>query len=108
MGSHPDVVVHASVLEEELSVSPEGAELVGAGHDPADELLLTTLLRRRVECEDLEQHRVHWDHLELITEVVLELVSPAVDIVGLKLQLEGPVGLMLLVAVLVEHADLHD
>ena len=40
-------------------------------------------------------------------EVILVLVSPAVDIEWLDIELEGPVGLLLFVAVLIKLGDLH-
>ena len=36
VGAYLDVVVEARVLEEELSVAPEGVDLVGAGRNPAN------------------------------------------------------------------------
>ena len=106
--SELDVVIHAAMLEEQLLVTPEGADGVGAGHDPADQLLITTLLRRGVEGEDLEHDSVHGDDLDLILEVVLVLVGPAIDIVRLHVELIRPVRLVDLLAVLIELGNLHD
>lgn len=108
VGSHLDIVVHASMLEEELRVAPEGVDLVGARSDPANQVLFTALLRRSIEREDLEHDSVHRDNCKLVLEVVLILISPTVDIVGLDLKLEGPVRLLLLVAVLIKLGQLHD
>lgn len=107
VGTDLDVVIHAGMLEEELSVAPERAELVRAGHDPADKALLATELGRLIEGEDLKHHCVHWDDFDLILEIILVFVSPSVDIIGLKLQLEWPVRLGLFMSILVILSGLH-
>lgn len=108
VGSHLDIVVQAAMLEEELRVTPEGADLVGARGDPADKVPFAALLRRSVEGEDFEHDGVHRDDGELVLEVILILISPSIDIVGLDLELEGPVRLFLLDAILIKLGQLHD
>jgi len=106
--SASDVVIESSVLKEQLGVAPEGAELVGAGCNPADQFLFATELRRLVEGEHLEHDGARGDSLDLVLEVILVLVGPAVDIVALELNLERPVRLSLLVTSLIVVSDVHD
>ena len=109
VGSLLDIVVHAAVLEEELSVAPPGVNSVGAGHDPADQFILTTELRRLVEGHKLEEHLVGFQSLfHLVLHVVLVFVFPVEHIVWLHVHLEGPVGFRLLVAILVVLCHIHN
>ena len=71
-------------------------------------MLFTALLGRGVKCEDFEHDGVHRDDGELVLEVVLILISPSVDVIGLDLELEGPVRLLLLDTILIELGQLHD
>jgi len=73
-----------------------------------DELLLATVLRRRVKSEDLEHDCVGRDEAKLVEEVVLVFVGPSVDIIGLNLDLERPVRLRLLITILVKLGELHN
>ena len=108
VGTELNVVVHTSVLEEELRIGPEGADVVGAGDNPADKVVFAILLRRGVKGEDLEHDRVPGNRLNLVLEIVLIFVGPSKDIVRLKLQLEGPVRVLFFVAILVELGHFHD
>lgn len=71
-------------------------------------LLWAVELGRAVVAEDSEHDRVLRDDLELLLEVILVLISPAIDIVGLNIDLEGPVGILFFVAKLIELGQLHD
>jgi len=66
------------------------------------------MLRRAVVPENFVHHGVFRDDLELLMEVILILVSPSVDIVGLNIDLEGPVRVLFLLAELIEFSQLHD
>lgn len=107
MRAHLDIVVHATMLEEELLVTPVGANRVRTADQPSDESLFATEFGRLVEGEYLEHRGVHWDDRNLILKVVLVLVSPPIDIVRLNIELIWPVRILLLVAVLVELGDVH-
>ena len=96
------------MLEEQLSVSPEGVNCVGAGNNPADQAILATELGCDVEAEDLEECSVGWEDRHLILHVILVRISPAIDIVWLDVYLIGPVGILLLIAVLVKEGHVHD
>lgn len=111
VGSVPDVIVVAMVLEEKLLVAPERWCGLRAGNQPADVALwafVITVLGRAVVAENSEHDGVYWHNLELILEVVLESVSPAIDIVRLDIDLERPVRVLLLVAVLIVLGQLHN
>ena len=73
-----------------------------------DKFLFTTVLGRRVVTEDFKHDGVRGNEAKLIEEVVLEFVGPSVDVIGLNLNLERPVGLGLLVAILVKLGELHN
>ena len=73
-----------------------------------DESLVTTVLRRHIVTEDLEHDGVCGNEAQLIEEVVLILIGPSVDIIGLNFDLEGPVWLVLFVAKLVKLGELHN
>ena len=103
-----NVVVESAVLEEESAIAPERADLVGARDDPADEIGLAAELRRFVEGENFEHHGVRRDDGDLVPEVVLVVVGPAVHVVGLELELDGPVRVCLPVTVLIVLGDFHD
>lgn len=69
--------------------------------------LFAAKLRRHVKSNDLEHDGVHGNCGQLILNVVLVLVGPAVHIVRLHIDLVGPVRVLLFVAVLVEQSQLH-
>ena len=73
-----------------------------------DKLLLTTSLGRAVESEDFEHNRISGDEGELVKEVVLVLIGPSVNVIRLDLDLEGPVRLSNLVAVLIPLGEFHN
>ena len=73
-----------------------------------DESFFSTVLRGHIVSEDLKHYGVCRDKANLIEEVVLVLVGPTVDVIGLDLNLEGPVGLGLLVAKLVILSEFHN
>ena len=108
VGSLLDIVLISVVLEEELLVTPQGRNGLRAGHEPADVSLFATDLRRLVVAEDPEHGSVGLYDLELLVEVVLVGIGPSVDVVWLNVDLEGPVVVDDLVAVLVELGKLHD
>jgi hypothetical protein len=95
------------VLEEKLLVTPQRSHGLGARHDPADQVVFTTELGRLVVGEDLEDGGVRLNLDELILEIVLVLVGPAIDIIRLKIDLEGPVGVLDFVTKLIELRELH-
>jgi len=103
-----DVVLVAAVLEEKLLVTPQGRSSLGARHEPSDMLLLTTELGRGVISEDFEHSGVRLDDGELVMEVVLVGISPAVNIIRLDIDLEGPVMILNLITVLIELGKFHD
>ena len=108
VGSLLDIVLVSVVLEEELLVTPQGRNGLRAGHEPADVALFATDLRRLVVAEDPEHGSVGLYDLELLVEVVLVGIGPSVHVVWLNVDLEGPVVVDDLVAVLVELGKLHD
>lgn len=71
-------------------------------------LLWAVELRRAVVGENLEHGGVLGDNLELFVELVLVSISPAVNIIRLNIDLEGPVRVLLFVAKLIEFGQLHD
>ena len=104
-----DVVFHHAVLEEKLLVAPERGDRRGARDDPANEALHAAELRGLVVAEDLEDSGVRLDRSnQLLVEVVLVGVGPAVHIVRLAFDHERPVRVFHLVSVLIEHGELHD
>lgn len=104
-----DIVVHAAVLEEELRVAPPRVNGFGARHKPANQTVLASDLRRLIEAEELEEHLVGFQSLtHLVLHVVLVLVFPIEHIVGLHIHLVWPVGILLLVAILVELGHIHN
>ena len=111
VGSVPDVIFVAMMLEEKFLVAPERWCGLRTGDQPADVALwafVITVLRRAVVAEDSEHDGVYWHNLKLILEVVLEGVGPAIDIVRLDIDLERPVRVLLLVAELIELSELHN
>ena len=106
--SHLDIIVHSTMLEEKLRVTPEGADVVWARGNPADQPFFAALLRRNIKSKDFEHNGVHRDDCELVLEVILILISPSIDVVGLDLELEGPVRFLLLIAELIKLGQLHD
>lgn len=108
VGPLANVVLVAVVLEVELLVAPQGRGRLRAGDDPPHESLRRTVLRRAVVAEDLEHGSVSLDQRELVVEVVLIGIRPAVHVVRFDVDLERPVRLGLLVAVLVKLGQLHD
>ena len=103
-----DVVLVSVMLEEKLLVTPKGWRRLRARDQPADAFLGAVVLRRAVISENLEHGSVLRNNLELLMEVVLVLIGPAINIVRLNINLEGPVRVLLLVAKLVEFGQLHD
>ena len=55
-----------------------------------------------------EHHSVHGDYRKLVLEVILVSIGPAIDVVGLNFDHEGPVRMRLLPAILVKLGQLHD
>ena len=103
-----EIVLVTVTLEEKLLVSPTRGDHIGAGHNPADLVVLTTELGRLIVCEDLEEASVCLDNGELVVEVVLVGIGPAVDIIRLKVDHEWPVGLLDSTAAVVILGHLHD
>ena len=73
-----------------------------------NQALLTTEFGRLIISEHLEHCRVDWHLTELFKEVILPLVSPAINIVRLNFDLEGPVVVLNPVTVLIVLGQLHD
>ena len=96
------------MLEVEHLVTPLRADSWWASDQPSNESFFATSLRWWVKTEDLEHYGVSGDRSNLVTEVILELIGPAVDVVRLNLNLEGPVVIINFFAVLVELRELHD
>ena len=104
-----DIVVHAAVLEEELSVAPPRVNGFGAGHEPTNEDLLASKLRRLIEADQLEEHLVGFQSLgHLVLHVVLVFVLPTEHIIWLHIHLVWPVRLCHLVAILIELCHIHN
>lgn len=103
-----DVVLVATVLEEKLLVTPFGGNVLRARHDPSDQSVFATELRRLVVGEHLEHRGVGFDLLELVIEVVLVSIGPAVNIIRLEVDHEWPVRLCDLITMLIELGELHD
>ena len=103
-----DIILVPMVLEEEHLVAPLRASRLRTGHNVTNQSVLATVLRRHVVTEDLEHDCVLGDEAQLVLEVVLVLVRPSVDIIGLDIDLERPVWLLLLVSVLIKLGELHD
>ena len=108
VGSDFDIIIHATVLEEEFLVAPEGRDGVGTRDDPADQLFFTTELRRCVICKHFKHYRVHWNYRHLVLEVVLILISPSIDIIWFDIDLVWPVRVFLLLSILIKLSYLHD
>lgn len=70
--------------------------------------LVITVLGWAVVAEDSEHNGVYWHNCKLILEVVLEGVGPAIDIERLDIDLERPVRVLLLVAILIVLSELHN
>ena len=102
-----NVVFVPVVLEVKHLVTPEGRSGLRARHQMADKALLTAKLRRLVESKHLEHCGVNRHLSKLLKEVVLPLIRPAIHIVGLNFDLEGPVMIIDLITVLVELRQLH-
>ena len=96
------------MLEEEHLVTPKRSGSLRSGDNVTDEFLVSTMLRRHVVTEHFEHNGVCWNVAHLVEEVVLVLIFPAVDIIWLDLDLERPMGIFLLIAVLIEFNDFHD
>ncbi len=103
-----DVVLVATVLEEKLLVTPLGSDVLRARHDPSDQVIFATELRRLVVGEHLEHRGVGFDLFELVIEVVLVSISPAIDIIRLEVDHEWPVRLCDLITMLIVLCELHD
>ena len=107
-GALLDVVLVAAVLEEKLLVTPERSDSVRASYDPTDQAVFATKLGRFVICKYLEHGGISLDHRQLVIEVVLVSISPAVDIIRLEIYHEWPVGLGDRVTLLVVLGELHE
>ena len=105
--THLNIVVHPTMLEEELLVTPVRADGVRATHKPTDQAILAAELGRLIEREHLEHARVDWDDRHLVLKVVLILVGPTENIIRLDIQLIWPVRVLLLATVLVELGNFH-
>jgi len=108
VGAYFDVILVPMVLEEEHLVSPEGAGGLRAGDKMTDQLLFAVMLGRTVVTEDLEHNRISGDIGQLVKEVILVLVGPAIDVIRLNLDLERPVRFFDFVTVLIELGELHN
>ena len=91
-----NIIIHATMLEEEFLVAPEGGDGVRTGDDPANQLVFAAELRRLIKCKHLEHHCVHWNYRHLVLEVVLILISPSIHIIWFDIDLVWPVRVLLL------------
>ena len=100
------------MLEEKLLVTPQGRSRFRTSHQPANQLFraaeLFVQLRRAIVAIKSEHSSVFWHHLKLLMEVVLELISPSVDIVGLDIDLERPMRMLLFISKLIILSQFHD
>ena len=107
----PDIVIVTVMLEEELLVTPERWSGLGARNEPAN-VALWALVVAELGWAVVPVHSEHsgvlGHDLELLVEVILVLVSPAVDVIGLDIDLEGPVWVFLFVSKLIEFGKFHD
>ena len=103
-----EVIFHALRLEEKLRITPEGRDGVRPGHEPADHLIFTTALGRRIVSVYLEHNRVVRNDRQLVLEVVLVVISPSIGIIRLNFDLERPVRLWLCVSILIVHGEVLD
>ena len=87
-------------LEEKLLVSPTRGLHVRAEHNPTDLAVFATKLGRLIVGEDLEKASAGLNDRELFVEIVLVSISPAVNIIRLEVNHEGPVRLLDFVAIL--------
>ena len=112
VGAVEQVVLVAMLLEEKLLVSPSRWGGLRARHQPANKLLraseLVVKLWWAVVGDHLPHGGVRWNNLKLVLEVILVLVGPAVDVVGLDLDHEWPVRVLLRLTILIEFSHLHE
>ena len=106
--AHLNVIIHTSMLEEQLLVTPVRANRVRSAHYPAYESFFATELGRLIEGKHLEHGGVDRNDRHLVLKVILVLVSPAIDVVRFNIQLVGPVRIFFFIAVLVKLGDFHD
>ena len=102
LGTYLDVLFHSAMLEEKLGISPEAANLVRSGDNPAHELLFSSEFGSLIPTEYLEHRCVHRDNFQLILEIVLVLISPTIDIIRLDINLVWPIVFLLSVSILIE------
>ena len=106
------VVLVAMLLEEKPLVSPSRWGGLRARHDPANKLLWAfeqcVKLWWAVPGENLPHGGIRRNNLKLILEIILVLVGPAVDVVGLDLNHERPVRVLLSLAKLIVLRHLHE
>ena len=102
-----NVVLVAVRLEEKLLVAPSRGNSLRARHDVTNELFFATKLRGLVVGHNLEESNVRLENLQLVVEVVLVGIGPAIDIIRLELNHEWPVRLKLGVAILVVQSQVH-
>ncbi len=107
-GALLDVVLVAAVLEEKLLVAPEGSDSLRARHDPSNQSVFATELGGLVVGEHLEHAGIGLNHAELVIEVVLISIRPAVDIIRLKVDHEWPVRVLNLLTELIVLGELHE
>ena len=69
--------------------------------------LWAVILRWAIVAINSKHDRVFRHNLKLFMEVILELVCPSIDIIGLDINLERPVRVLLLVAILIVLSQLH-
>ena len=108
MGASLDIVVTATVLEEELIIAPERRDLVRAGDEPANKFLFATELGRLIVGNNLEHNSVSRDNEQLVLEVIFVFIFPSVDIVRLNVDFIGPVRVLLFLTILIEISQVHN
>lgn len=108
MGASLDIVVTATVLEEELIIAPERRDLVRAGDEPANKFFFATELGRLIVGNNLEHNSVSRDNEQLVLEVIFVFIFPSVDIVRLNVDFIGPVRVLLFLTILIEISQVHN
>ena len=96
------------MLEEELGVAPPRVNRVRTGHKPANQSILAAEFWCHVEAEKLEEDAVGRQDRHLVLHVILVFVGPPVHIIRLHVHLVRPVRVLLFVAILIEHTEVHD
>ena len=90
------VVINTLVLEEKRLIAPERESNRACHHDASDEVAARAgkLMNWVGVGEYFEEDGTGAERRKLVREVFLPRIGPAVDVVGLELEDEGPAGLL--------------